>query len=92
MIVRIATEGQFELSDECAEKLNGLDNDAVRAVEANDDLAFKDRFRQMLDLIRAEGTPVGGDDLAESEVILPPPDTTIAEARSDFSGEGLLPG
>jgi len=92
VIVRIATEGQFELSDECAEKLNGLDNDAVRAVEANDDLAFKDRFRQMLDLIRAEGTPVGGDDLAESEVILPPPDTTIAEARSDFSGEGLLPG
>lgn len=92
MIVRIATEGQFELSDECAEKLNGLDNDAVRAVEANDDLAFKDRFRQMLDLIRAEGTPVGGDHLAESEVILPPPDTTLEEARSDFSGEGLLPG
>lgn len=92
MIVRIATEGQFELSDECAERLNGLDNEAVRAVEANDDLAFKDRFRQMLDLIRAEGTPVGGDDLAESEVILPPPDTTIEEARSDFSGEGLLPG
>jgi len=92
VIVRIATEGQFELSAECAERLNGLDNEAVRAVEANDDLGFKDRFRQMLDLVRAEGTPVGGDDLVESEVIIPPPDTTLEEARADFSGEGLIPG
>jgi len=92
VIVRIATEGQFELSAECAERLNRLDNEAVRAVEANDDLGFKDRFRQMLDLVRAEGTPVGGDDLVESEVIIPPPDTTLEEARADFSGEGLIPG
>lgn len=92
MIVRIATEGQFELSDECASRLNKLDNEAVRAVEADDDLGFKDRFRQMLDLVRAEGKPVGDDELQESSIIIPPPDTTLEEARADFNGEGLIPG
>jgi len=92
VIVRIATEGQFELSDDCASRLNELDNEAVRAVEADDDLGFKDRFRQMLDLVRAEGKPVGDDELQESSIIIPPPDTTLEEARADFNGEGLIPG
>ncbi|MDX6668633.1 MAG: hypothetical protein QOK04_2013, partial [Solirubrobacteraceae bacterium] len=30
--------------------------------------------------------------LFESEVILPPPDTSLADAREEFTGEGLIPG
>ena len=37
MIVRIATERQYELPDEDADKLNDLDNEAVAAVEAGDE-------------------------------------------------------
>ncbi len=33
-----------------------------------------------------------GDDLRDSEVILPPPDLTMEEAAEEFSGEGLIPG
>ena len=45
MIVRIATEGQYELpDDDVAGRLNALDNEAVAAVEAGDEARFADLF------------------------------------------------
>ena len=32
------------------------------------------------------------DELAESDVILPPPDISLEEAAGEFTGEGLIPG
>ena len=91
MIVRIATEGQYRLPDEDAERLNELDNETVTAVEAGDESRFADLFQQMLDLVRGHGTELGDDELEESDVILPPPDTSMAEAAHEFTGEGLIP-
>jgi hypothetical protein len=48
-------------------------------------------FEEMLDIIRAEGKRVSDNDIEASDVIVPPPDTSMAEAASDFSGEGLIP-
>ena len=45
VIVRISTEGQYEIPDEDADKLNELDNDAVAAVEAGDEERFHDALR-----------------------------------------------
>jgi PspA-Associated protein len=92
MIVRIATEGQYELSDDAGQRLNVLDNDAVAAVEAGDEARFHDLFAQIVALIRGEGTPLDGDDLRGSDVILPPSDISFEEARGEFTGEGLIPG
>ena len=91
MIVRIATEGQFEIPDELYEQLNELDNRTVTAVDNDDPELFYSTFRAMLDLVRDRGTRLGDDALRESEVILPPPDLTFDEAGEDFTGEGLLP-
>ena len=91
MIVRIATEGQFELPRDQYEAVNGLDNDCVAAVEAGDEAKFMELFNRMLDFVRAEGRELAGDELAESDVILPPPDTSFDEASQDFTGEGLIP-
>ena len=41
MIVRIATEGQYEIPDEDADRLNELDNEVVAAVEAGDEERFQ---------------------------------------------------
>jgi hypothetical protein len=92
MIVRIATEGQYKMADDAADRLNQLDNDAVAAAEAGDEARFNELFRQIIDLIRAEGTPLDADDLHGSDVIVPPPDTSFEEARHEFTGEGLIPG
>ena len=92
MIVRIATEGQYELADDAAERLNALDNAAVAAVEAGDEARFAELFAQIVTTIRSEGTRLAEDDLRGSDVIVPPPDTSFEEARAEFSGEGLIPG
>jgi len=92
MIVRISGEGQFELGDAAAERLNALDNDAVAAVEAGEEQRFLDLFAQIVAFVRAEGARLADDDLRGSDVILPPPDTSFEEASGEFSGEGLIPG
>ena len=91
MIVRIATEDQYRLPDEDAERLNELDNEAVAAVEGGDEDRFHEVFEQMLDLVRRDGQQLGDDELEESDVILPPPDITFVEAQGEFTGEGLIP-
>lgn len=91
MIVRIATENQYVLDDDVRQRLNELDNQAVAAVEAGDESRFHELFEQMLALVRSEGHLLGEDDLCESDIILPPPDTTFEEAAADFTGEGLIP-
>ena len=91
MIVRIATEGQYHFPDDQADRLNDLDNSVVEAVEAGDEDSFHERFEELLALVRSEGSVLGGDELEESDVILPPPDTTFAEAAEQFTGDGLIP-
>jgi hypothetical protein len=91
VIVRIATESQYRLPDEDAERLNELDNQAVAAVEAGDEERFHEIFEQMIDLVRTDGRLLDDDELAESDVILPPPDTSFVEAAEGFTGDGLIP-
>lgn len=91
MIVRIATEGQYELDGDPAE-LNELDQAAVDACEAGDEERFRDTYARMLEYVRSHGRPVEEDQLTGSDVILPPPDVSLEEARDGFSGEGLIPG
>ena len=91
MIVRIATEGQYELHGDDEETLRELDNEAVSACEAGDEQQFRQTFDRMLELVRG-GERGPDDELAASEVILPPPDTSLEEAQAEFSGEGLIPG
>jgi hypothetical protein len=91
VIVRVAGTGQYRLPDEHAGALNELDNEAVAAVEAGDEERFRQVFGRMIDLVRSKGEPLPDDDLTSSDVILPPPDTSLAEASADFTGEGLIP-
>ena len=91
MIVRIATETQYRLADDAVARLNELDNQVVEAVDAGDESRFLELFGQMIDFVRSNGHPLDEDDLEGSDVILPPPDTTFAEAATEFTGEGLIP-
>jgi hypothetical protein len=92
MIVRISTEGQYEIADDHAERLNQIDNAIVDAVSAGNQDTFRRLFDEMLGLIRDKGRELGDDELNDSDVIVPPPDLTLEEAGREFSGEGLIPG
>jgi hypothetical protein len=91
MIVRIATEGQFELDAGDAQELGDLDQKAVDQCAAGDEEIFRATFAQMLALVRSHGRQLPEDELVASDVILPPPDISFEEARAGFSGEGLIP-
>jgi hypothetical protein len=91
MIVRIMGEGQYRLSEETIERVNGLDNAAVAAVDSQDEDAFHEAFEELLDIIRNEGEHLGDEEIETSDVIVPPPDTSFEEAAAEFTGDGLIP-
>ena len=92
MIIRIPTEGQFNLPGSYVDQLNDVDNELVEAVETGDRASFRELLNRMLTLVRENGTPVPVDELVESDLMLPVPDLTLEEAQELFVGEGLLPG
>ncbi len=92
MIVRISNEAQYEVADADIDALNSLDNAAVAACGDGDEQRFRDSFGRLLQFVRTNGQPVNDDHLGGSDLILPPPDVSLEEAKSEFSGEGLIPG
>ena len=91
MIVRIMGEGQYRLSEDTIERVNGLDNAAVAAVDSQDEDAFHEAFEELLDIIRKEGEHLGDEEIETSDVIVPPADTSFEEAAAEFTGDGLIP-
>jgi hypothetical protein len=89
MIVRISGEDQYRLADE--QRAGLIDNAVVAACEGGDEKTFAETFAALLDYVRANGERVADDELAGSDLILPPPDLSLAEAGSEFTGEGLIP-
>jgi hypothetical protein len=91
MIVRVSTEGQYEIEDGALERMHKLDDACQAAVEAGDEERFHSCYDKLLDLLRDEGSVLDDDDLRGSDLTLPPPDITIEEAQSEFSAHGLIP-
>lgn len=85
MIIRIATEGQYRVSGSTLDTLDQLDNAILDAIGDEDEERFEKALKSVLDLIRTEGSPLPDNDLKESDLILPPPDTTIEQARDLFA-------
>jgi hypothetical protein len=91
MIVRISGEDQYRLDDGLHDQLDRLAGAAHAAVDTDDEAAFTRSLAELLDFVRANGALIGNEEIETSDVILPPSDTTLAEARTEFTGEGLIP-
>lgn len=92
MIVRILTEGQYDVSDEALARLNQLDAVVESAVTTGDASAFDAALDALLDGVRTVGVPRAADSLDASDVILPPADATIDDVRDLLNDDGLIPG
>ena len=92
MIVRIMGEGQWKLADDRVEALNEVDAVLEAAVSAGDQDGFQAAFDALLELVRGQGERLSDDDLHDSDVILPPSDSTLAEMKELISGDGLIAG
>ncbi len=92
MIVRILGEGQFRVDDSHHGELNRLDSDLEAAIEQDDEPAFGQALRMLLDKVREYGGSLPPDNLAPSDLILPSGDSSMAEVRKMLTDEGLIPG
>jgi hypothetical protein len=92
MIVRVSGVGQWRVSDDTLERLNEVDNRVASAVQAGDEEEFRRALRELVDAATGSGEQVPDDDLVSSDVVIPPPDTSLDEARHLFGGEGLIAG
>jgi hypothetical protein len=91
MIIRISTEGQFKVKSAHLDTLAEIDEKIIEAVANDNKEAYHKLFDEMINLVRNEGVVLDPDELVESTVVLPPPDTTFEEAKKLFVGDGVIP-
>jgi hypothetical protein len=93
VIVRILTEGQWELSDDAVRTLSPLDDEVEKAVRTGDQTELTEALHTLLKQVRSAGRPVPDEELLDSDLILPGADATLEEVQELLSGseEGLVP-
>jgi len=93
MIVRILNEGQWQLADDALSDLNRLDDAVEDAVRTDDEAELSSALEALLAEVRAKGTQVPDEEIADSDLILPGADSTLDDIREllSTSTEGLIP-
>jgi hypothetical protein len=91
VIARLMGEGQYRIDDDIRTQLNEHDERAPAAIDGNDEPTLDDILDQMWQLVRDRGERLPDDELASSDLIIPPSDLTLEETRRLFSDEGLIP-
>jgi hypothetical protein len=92
VIIRILSEGQFDVPDDAVAGLNELDEKLEAAVESSDEEAMAAALGALLERVRDSGSEVAVDALVPSDLVLPHSTATLSEVRDLISGDGLIPG
>lgn len=91
MIIRVMTEAQYRVDDGLLTRLNELDTEAEQALEAGDEERLHSLLEQMAAMVRDSGERLDDSDLHPSDLVIPPPDLTLDEAKELFADGGLIP-
>ena len=81
MIVRVLGEGQYELTAEHAERIEGLDGTLSQAVAAGDEAWFTKALEALLAEVRS-GRPVDAATIVPSDLAVPAEGSSLAEVRA----------
>jgi hypothetical protein len=84
-------EGQWRLDGAELAGLDELDNAAAAALERGDEGEFRAQLERLAARVRAAGERLADDELQPSDLVVPPSDLSLDEARELFSGDGLIP-
>jgi hypothetical protein len=91
VIVRIMGEGQLDVQEGDLSALNELDSELETAIDSGDEEKFRSALHALLEQVRTVGKTLPAEDLAPSELILPPADATMDEVRAMLGDAGLIP-
>jgi hypothetical protein len=92
MIIRILGEGQFLLDEVHLEKVNAIDNQIVVDVTQGNKVKYEQNLAKLISTVKELGQPLDPARIIASDIIIPPPDMSLEEARKVFAGEGLIRG
>jgi len=90
MIIRLMGYGQYQLEEKYLDNLNQIDNQLVTIVQNNDQENFQKTYPKLIQYVQKHATPLPDDEIHESQIIIPPDDLTLEEAKKIFTGEGIL--
>jgi hypothetical protein len=91
VIIRVMTEAQYRVDDGLVERLNELDTQAEGALEAGDEDGLHRLLEKMAQMVRDNGEQLEDSDLHPSDLVIPPPDLSLDEAKELFADGGLIP-
>ena len=92
MIIRILGEGQFRLDDSQIGKVNKIDNQIVDHVQKGNKTEFLRDLARLISTVKEMGEPLDPVEILPSDIIIPPEDLSLEEARKVFCDEGLIKG
>jgi hypothetical protein len=84
-------EGQWEVEQSLRARIDELDAETEHAVAAGDEHAVHEALRALHELVRESGTELDREHLGVSDLVVPPADLSLEEARELLHGEGLIP-
>jgi len=91
MIVRLMGEGQWRVDDGVRDRIDELDAETERAVASGDEQAVQAALRAIHELVRISGEQLHHAHLGASDLVVPPADLSLGEARALLHGDGLIP-
>jgi hypothetical protein len=91
MIVRVIGQGQYEVDAGLIARLNELDQQAMQALDREDEAELDGYLDEMGRLVREEGTRLADEVLTPSDIVIPPSDLTLEETRRLVTEQGFLP-
>ena len=92
MIIRVMGEGQYRVDSALFDTLNTIDNRIVEDVQKGNQQEYERSLAELIGCIQREGQRIADTELVESDIIVPPADMTLAEARDVFKGTGIFEG
>jgi hypothetical protein len=81
MIVRVLGEGQFDVPEDSAARLETLDGDLLAAVEAGDEDKFRNVLLTLLAEVRGAGSAVPAGELVPSDLVLPDSESSLDDVK-----------
>jgi len=90
MIIRIMGEGQYRAPESLCDELNQIDNRIVALVAEGNKEEFRTELARLISEVKAKGEAIGDEEIMESNIIVPPEDLSLEEARDIFKGSGIF--
>ncbi|WP_054864813.1 PspA-associated protein PspAA [Methanosarcina barkeri] len=90
MIIRIMGEGQYRAPEALCDELNQIDNRIVVLVEEGKVEEFRSELARLISKIKEKGEPIEAEELLKSDIIVPPEDLSLEEAKDVFKGAGIF--